>query len=289
MYAVTAGKLSGIPYKAARIIGGPIKPSLIVLHDTAGRLDPGSSVKWFQDAKCKVSAHFVVERDGTVTQMVPCDRKAAHAGESSWGGKTFLNSCSIGIEIVNPGKLDDAGEAYFGQCFADAEPCRTAEHGAGRWLPYTGEQIDAVIDLCRSICAHYPDVNEIVGHWQISPGRKVDPGPLFPWDDVREAVFSSGAPVPVAEAKPPKSMATSKEGAVQVVNGTAGGGIALDGAWDAANKVIEKAAAANKAPGMWDVLAGVFGSTQVKIGVGIVLASALAWFWRAQKRWSLNI
>ena len=288
MHAIKDGKLKGIPYKPARIIGGPIEPSLIVIHDTAGRLEPGSSVKWFQDKSCKVSAHFVVEVDGAVTQMVPVDRKAAHAGTSEWSGRKFCNSFSIGIEVVNPGSLDKTGKAWFGQKFPDVVPMATAEHGDACWLPYTEEQIDAVIEICRSICEHYPSVNEIVGHWQISPGRKVDPNPLFPWDVVCARVFEEEVAAPPPDAAP-KSMVTSKEGAAQVVNSAAGGGIALDGAWDAANKVVEKAASTGKAPGMWDIAAGVLQSTQVKIGVGIMIAAALSWFWRAQKRWNQNI
>lgn len=64
-------------------VGGRMSPSLIVLHDTAGRLTRGSSVAWFMDDAAKVSAHFVVERDGAITQLAPCDRQTWHAPTKS--------------------------------------------------------------------------------------------------------------------------------------------------------------------------------------------------------------
>ena len=108
------GRVAGIPFKAANSSGGPMAPSVIVLHDTAGRLAKGSSVDWFRSKDCTTSAHFVVERDGSVTQLVRTDRKAFHAGTSSWQGRAFCNAFSIGIEIVSPGKLDGNGKAWFG-------------------------------------------------------------------------------------------------------------------------------------------------------------------------------
>ena len=167
--AINAGYVSGIPYKKARKFGGALTPSLIVLHDTAGRLEKGNTVSWFTNKNCGVSAHFVVERDGSVTQMVPLDRRAYHAGQSEWNGRKFCNSFSIGIEIVNPGKLDANGRAWFGATGCkDIQPAETANHGSAYWLPYTDAQVRAVSDLCRAIVEEYPDVNEIVTHWMIS-------------------------------------------------------------------------------------------------------------------------
>jgi len=178
-----------VPYVRSPNQGGRISPTLIVLHDTAGRLTPGTTVNWFKDPKAKVSAHFVVEVDGSITQMVDCDRAAWHAGKSSWGGRSGCNSFSIGIEIVNPGKLATDGTAWFGQRFAGAVECTTKEHGRGCWLPYTPAQIGAVKALCEALTRAYP-IKDIVTHWQISPGRKVDCNPLFPLDEVRAAALS---------------------------------------------------------------------------------------------------
>lgn len=190
------GILKGADGKSARWIkanasGGAMTPRFLVVHDTAGRLDKFSSVDWFASPKCGTSAHFVVERDGTITQMVPTNRKAFHAGQSSWKGISGLNSCSVGIEIVNPGKLDEHGVAWFGQTAKPTEIVfkGTPHHGNGWWLPYTNEQIEAVKTICRAVVEEYPDCNEILTHWEIAPKRKIDTGPLFPLREVRKAVF----------------------------------------------------------------------------------------------------
>lgn len=187
MYDITDGRASGCDWKPARASGGPMVPTLIILHDTAGRLDRRNSVNWFQNENCGVSAHFVVERDGSVTQMVRTDRKAFHAGTSKWNGRSGCNAFAIGIEIVNPGKLDAKGKAWFGAA-ADADEIErrsTPEHGDGWWMPYTDAQLATVKRLCRAIVEEYPDCNEIVGHYHVSPKRKIDPTPLMDFDLVR--------------------------------------------------------------------------------------------------------
>lgn len=169
-------------------VGGRMSPSLIVLHDTAGRLTRGSSVAWFMDAAAKVSAHFVVERDGAITQLAPCDRQTWHAGVSEWNGRRHVNGFSIGIEIVNPGKLTargaDKAVAWFGEIYDvpshRIEEAVTDAHGRGLWMPYTDEQLRALESLIGALADAYPTIVEVAGHWQISPGRKVDPNPLFP-------------------------------------------------------------------------------------------------------------
>lgn len=193
---IVAGRLhkdgEPVPFVRATSQGGRILPTLIVLHDTAGRLDKGSSVSWFASKACKTSAHFVVEIDGSVTQMVAGDHKAFHAGQSTFKGRSFCNGYSIGIEIVNPGKCDAAGRAWFHKQsetgFDDLEKAETKAHGMGWWMPYTPAQVATVTAMCKAISAAYP-VSNITTHYEISPGRKVDVNPLFPVDDVRRAVF----------------------------------------------------------------------------------------------------
>lgn len=249
---IIKGRLQGAKYLQANSFGGSISPSLIVLHDTAGRLRKGSSVEWFRSRECTTSAHFVVERDGTITQMVPCDRKAFHAGESRWGGRHFCNSFAIGIEIVNPGILDRTGKAWFGHDTAIdpsmLERKATPAHGDGFWLPYTPEQVAAVSQLCRAIVAEYSNVNEIVTHWQISPGRKIDTNPLFPLEDVR--AFALGriepetADVPARPVRPPDAppagMAQSSEGNAALLIGTGSTTTAAVEISGAAAKVAER-------------------------------------------------
>lgn len=168
--------------------GGRMTASVIVMHDTAGRLARNSSVAWFMRPEAKASAHFVVERDGAVTQLVACDRQAWHAGKSTWRGRANCNAYSVGIEIVNPGRMTAKGEsaavAWFGQVFKrnayGIEERATDHHGRGCWMPYTPEQIAVVEQLIAALREAYPSITEVVGHYQISPGRKVDPNPLLP-------------------------------------------------------------------------------------------------------------
>lgn len=195
---INNGRVSGVRFVPANSSGGALTPTLIVVHDTAGRLDRFSSVNWFASKGCKTSAHFVVEVDGTITQMVRTDRRAFHAGQSAWNGKRFCNSFAVGIEIVNPGKLSEDGRAWFGK--ATTEPLtrkKTKEHGDGYWLPYYPAQIKAVKQICRVLMEEYPDCNEIVTHWQISPGRKIDTNPLFPMAEV--LAYAEGLDDPPAD------------------------------------------------------------------------------------------
>lgn len=179
--------------------GGRIEPTLIVLHDTADRLKADDTISWFRSAASKVSAHFVVGRDGSVVQMVDCGYSAWHAGKSEWRGRPFCNGFSIGIEIDNPGLLrplnSSTAVAWFGEKFDRAglietdSSCHT--HGAGCWMPHTEAQLVAVEGIVKALLAAYPTIREVVGHFEISPGRKVDPNPSFPM-----AHFKALAPDP---------------------------------------------------------------------------------------------
>ena len=130
--------------------------TMIVLHYT-GMQDAQSAIDRLRDPEAKVSAHYLIAEDGTVVRMVPEDKRAWHAGRSHWRGTTDINSASIGIEIVNPG------------------------HEFG-YRPFTDEQIDALIPLVSAIKDRYAITRgNIVGHSDIAPTRKRDPGELFPW------------------------------------------------------------------------------------------------------------
>ena len=130
--------------------------SMIVLHYT-GMQDGPSALARLRDPEAKVSAHYLVEEDGTVCRLVAEDKRAWHAGRSHWRGVTDVNSASVGIEIVNPG------------------------HEWG-YRPFTDEQIDALVPLVAAIKErHGITRGNIVGHSDIAPTRKRDPGELFPW------------------------------------------------------------------------------------------------------------
>jgi N-acetylmuramoyl-L-alanine amidase len=200
-YALKSHRLQrdGMPVtgRATPNKGGPITPTVIVRHDTAGRLDHEGSVAWLCDKVAKASAHFVIGRGGEIVQLAPTNVATWHAGQSNWRGKTNANGFSIGIEIVNPGIMQrtPAGEAraWFGQTFEigkfGIEVRSTPEHGSGFWMPYTTEQIEVVSGVCGALAATYSTITDITTHWAISPGRKVDPNPLFPLEQVRGRVF----------------------------------------------------------------------------------------------------
>lgn len=135
--------------------------SALVLHYT-GMPTAEGALELLCSPIAEVSAHYVVEEDGRVLQLVPEERRAWHAGQSYWAGETDLNSASIGIEIVHPGHIDPR--------------------------PYPAAQIDAVIALSRDICARRGLAPErVLAHSDIAPRRKADPGEFFPWDALAAA------------------------------------------------------------------------------------------------------
>jgi N-acetylmuramoyl-L-alanine amidase len=132
------------------------KPDMIVLHYTGMRDTEAALVK-LCSAGSEVSTHYVVMEDGYIVQCVPETRRAWHAGAAVWEGESDINSCSIGIEIANPGH----------------------SHG---YPDFPKRQIAAVTALCRSIFTRYRiPAWRVLGHSDVAPARKQDPGEKFPW------------------------------------------------------------------------------------------------------------
>lgn len=132
------------------------RAELLVLHYT-GMPTAASALARLCDPSSQVSAHYTVDEDGTVYAHVAEDRRAWHAGLSSWRGAADVNSRSIGIEIVNPG------------------------HEFG-YRPFPAAQMDAVEALCRAVMGrHGIQPADVLGHSDIAPARKEDPGELFDW------------------------------------------------------------------------------------------------------------
>ena len=129
---------------------------MLVLHYT-GMTSAEAAVELLRDPASQVSCHYVVLEDGAIIQMVAEERRAWHAGVSSWEGQTDTNSRSIGIEIANPG------------------------HSNG-YPPFPEAQIVAVAALCQDILARHPiRADRVLAHSDVAPARKDDPGEKFPW------------------------------------------------------------------------------------------------------------
>lgn len=151
--------------------------SLLVIHNISlppGQFGTGRVQQFFQNrlpvaehpyfagiAQLTVSAHFLIERDGAVTQFVACGERAWHAGLSSFAGRENCNDFSIGIELEGTDEL-----------------------------PFTDAQYQALVELTRQLLSTYPQmsVERICGHSDIAPGRKTDPGPCFDWARLRAAL-----------------------------------------------------------------------------------------------------
>lgn len=129
--------------------GGPYIEQLFT-----NTLDTGAHPYFAEIAHLKVSAHVLIRRDGAVIQFVPFDQRAWHAGVSNWCGRARCNDFSIGIELEG------------------------TDH-----IPYTDAQYTMLRGVLRALQAHYP-IKDIVGHSDIAPGRKTDPGPAFDWSRI---------------------------------------------------------------------------------------------------------
>jgi len=178
-------------------ISGEISPDTIVVHYTAGR-DAASSVRTLCDPDAKASAHLVIGRDGAIFQLAPFNIKTWHAGKSEYQGRTGFNKYSIGIEIDNAGVLEKSGTIYrswFGKSYPEEDVLQAVhrnETTAKYWHRYSEIQIELVETICWELIKSYPNIEHILGHEEISPKRKIDPGPAFPLDKLRNKIFSVG-------------------------------------------------------------------------------------------------
>ena len=148
--------------------------SMVVLHYT-GMQSAADAEARLCDPAAKVSAHYLIDEDGTVVSLVPEEKRAWHAGRSYWRGITDVNSASIGIELANPG------------------------HEWG-YRPFPDAQMEALLPLLADIVERHeiPPAN-VVGHSDIAPARKEDPGELFDWDLL--ARLRIALPVPKAKMR----------------------------------------------------------------------------------------
>ncbi|KGK41730.1 hypothetical protein LH51_12355 [Nitrincola sp. A-D6] len=172
------------------------KPAFIVIHYTGGSTVE-SAVSTFKNRNSQTSAHLVIGKDGSTVQMARFHERCWHAGRSEWQGTRNLNSYSVGIELVNWGWLmGEPGHwrSWAGTPVEDEGVVRMAHKYDGQlrgWEAYSPEQMQTTIDIVRALLQHYQLSPEaIVGHDDISPGRKQDPGPAFPMVRFRNMLMS---------------------------------------------------------------------------------------------------
>lgn len=141
-----------VEFRESPNVGREIVPRIIVIHYTGDNSMEGA-VSWLCARQSGVSAHLVIGKDGSIVQLVPFNIAAWHAGRSDYNGQANVNAFSVGIENVGIG--DDWPEA----------------------------QVTAIREVIKALFVAYP-MEDVVGHEDVAPGRKVDPGPNFPWDKV---------------------------------------------------------------------------------------------------------
>ncbi|MFC3208413.1 N-acetylmuramoyl-L-alanine amidase [Aquamicrobium soli] len=195
-----------------------LKPDMIVLHYTG--METGKAAEnWLCDPASEVSSHYLVHEDGSIVQMVRESDRAWHAGKSSWRGLADINSCSIGIEIVNPG------------------------HGLG-YPSFPKRQIEAVIALCAGIASRHAVVPErVLAHSDVAPGRKIDPGEKFPWRQLAEqgiGHFVAASPLRDGpELRPDDAGACVEE--MQSMLALYGYGVEITGTFDRQTQIVVEA------------------------------------------------
>jgi len=141
-----------VEYRQSPNHGSQIEPRLIVIHYTGDNSCEGA-LSWLCSKKSGVSAHLVIDKDGTIYQLLPFNIQGWHAGRGEYNGEKYVNGFSIGIENVG-----------IGDSWPDA-------------------QIEANRAVIETLYSYYP-IEDVVGHEDVAPGRKVDPGPNYPWDKV---------------------------------------------------------------------------------------------------------
>jgi N-acetylmuramoyl-L-alanine amidase len=204
-------------------------PSLLILHYT-GMPDGQGALERLADPAAEVSCHYLVGEDGEVVQMVPEARRAWHAGRSNWEGVTDINSHSIGIEIVNPG------------------------HEWG-YRDFPPGQMASVRSLCRDIVhRHGIAPQHVLGHSDIAPLRKTDPGERFDWAGL--AAAGVGLYVPPVPIKGGRFFSPGETGqpieALQAMFSLFGYGLEITGVYDALTEAVVTAFQRHFRPARFD-------------------------------------
>lgn len=173
---------------------GTYLPKYLIMHGTE-TTDAASTIDWFTNPESQVSAHLLIARNGIITQFVPFDQIAWHAGQSSWNSLTSLNRYAIGIELVNAGRLSRVGKNWICTLSRKVIPpaqvvmaTHRNESAVAAWQNYSLTQVNTALAVGR-VLADYYQLLDVIGHDDVSPGRKSDPGPAFPMPRFRSDIF----------------------------------------------------------------------------------------------------
>lgn len=195
---------------------GGRRPDILLLHYTGMQSALAALARLREAEEPRVSSHYFVDEDGTIVQLVAERERAWHAGLASWAGESDINSCSIGIEIVNPGH-------DFG--YPDFPP----------------HQIGAVAALCKDIIArHKVRADRVLAHSDVAPGRKQDPGEKFPWERLHLlGVGHWTQPSPIARGPLLDIGAIGEDvSTLQIQLSAYGYGLSVTGTYDAATRDV---------------------------------------------------
>lgn len=177
---------------------------LLVIHFTSGMSAQSSIDFWKSPEAQGANAHIIIDRDGTIFQCRAFDRTAGHAGKSRWkdptdGLRVGCNDFSIGIELANAGN-DVSGSVEspmaFGKHPLEAGAISAKHKNGGSvelWEKFPTAQLESCFALAKALKEHY-NLDDVVGHEDIAPERKNDPGPAFPMQELRESVGLEGLP-----------------------------------------------------------------------------------------------
>lgn len=190
-----------VPFVKTPNTGGTMDPQYLIMHYTGTSSPDGKaargSISWLCNPDAKASAHLVISEDGSVTQLAPFNVVTWHAGVSKWKNIVGMNKCSIGIEMSNAGPLQKTADGRYVQEL-NRLPVRSddvvlAEHrisggGIKPWQAFPSVQVETALAIAVALQKQFGFV-DVLGHEDIAPHRKIDPGPAFPLDKFRSIVF----------------------------------------------------------------------------------------------------
>lgn len=179
-----------VDFKPTPNKGKTYTPQYLIMHYTAATEEKGS-ISWFLNKKAEASAHLLIDRDGSITQFAPFNVVCWHAGDSRWNGLVGLNKFSIGIELVNGGRLIKSGTNWICAVDKKAVPDNDViiarhknENADSGWHVYSDLQLQVATEIATLLVKEY-GLKDVLGHEDISPFRKSDPGPGFPMGSFR--------------------------------------------------------------------------------------------------------